>query len=118
MVHLIRDLNEDLLKTPYDKEYKDFVQQFASLLKKIIRTIDKYGLRKRHLNKHKKEVIRFYKNIAKQTYTSELVEKYKKRFDKNKEKLFTFLNYTGVPWNNNNAEHAIKHLPDLSVQKR
>jgi hypothetical protein len=21
---------------------------------------------------------------------------------------FTFLNYHGVPWNNNNAEHAIK----------
>lgn len=26
----------------------------------------------------------------------------------NRDKLFTFLNYDGVPWNNNNAEHAIK----------
>ncbi len=25
-------------------------------------------------------------------------------------KLFTFLDYDGVPWNNNNAEHAIKHF--------
>ena len=24
--------------------------------------------------------------------------------------MFTFLDYDGVPWNNNNAEHAIKHL--------
>jgi len=26
----------------------------------------------------------------------------------NRDKLFTFLDYDGVPWNNNNAEHAIK----------
>jgi hypothetical protein len=25
-------------------------------------------------------------------------------------KLFTFLDYDGVPWNNNNAEHAVKHF--------
>jgi hypothetical protein len=34
--------------------------------------------------------------------------KYKQRFEKNRDKLFTFLRYDGVPWNNNNAEHAIK----------
>jgi hypothetical protein len=99
-----------VLKAPYDKEYKDFVQQFAKLLKKIIRTIDKYGLRKRNLNKHKKDVKRFYKSISKQKYTSDLVERYKKRFEKNEDKLFTFLSYNSVPWNNNNAEHAIKHF--------
>jgi hypothetical protein len=27
---------------------------------------------------------------------------------KYKDKLFTFIEYDGVPWNNNNAEHAIK----------
>lgn len=26
----------------------------------------------------------------------------------NREKLFTFLRHDGVPWNNNNSEHAIK----------
>jgi hypothetical protein len=26
-------------------------------------------------------------------------------------RLFTFLHYDGVPWNNNNAEHAIKGFP-------
>ena len=29
---------------------------------------------------------------------------------KYRDKLFTFLNYDGVPWNNNNAEHAIKQF--------
>jgi hypothetical protein len=29
-------------------------------------------------------------------------------FERNHDRLFTFLRYDGVPWNNNNAEHAIK----------
>jgi hypothetical protein len=28
-------------------------------------------------------------------------------------KLFTFLDYDGIPWNNNNAEHAIKAFASL-----
>ena len=35
------------------------------------------------------------------------------RFEKNRDKLFTFLNFDGVPWNNNNAEHAIKAFARL-----
>ena len=27
--------------------------------------------------------------------------------------MFTFLDYNGVPWNNNIAEHAIKHFVHL-----
>jgi len=30
------------------------------------------------------------------------------RIGKYGSRLFTFLDYDGVPWNNNNAEHAIK----------
>ncbi|MBI5632955.1 MAG: transposase [Nitrospirae bacterium] len=30
-----------------------------------------------------------------------------------RDKLFTSLDYDGVPWNNNNAEHAIKRLVSL-----
>jgi len=32
---------------------------------------------------------------------------------KYKGKLFTFLDHDGVPWNNNNAEHAIKRFVAL-----
>jgi hypothetical protein len=32
---------------------------------------------------------------------------------KDRDKLFTFLNHDGVPWNNNNAEHAIKAFARL-----
>lgn len=33
--------------------------------------------------------------------------------DKDRDKLFTFLSHDGVPWNNNNAEHAIKAFARL-----
>jgi hypothetical protein len=39
---------------------------------------------------------------------SEAAKKYQNRIDKYGNRLFTFLDYDGVPWNNNNAEHAIK----------
>jgi Transposase IS66 family len=35
------------------------------------------------------------------------------RLKKERDKLFTFLTYDGVPWNNNNAEHAIKAFARL-----
>lgn len=44
---------------------------------------------------------------------SEAALKCKERFEKNRDKLFTFLNYDGVPWNNNNVEHAIKSFARL-----
>ena len=51
--------------------------------------------------------------MAKRDYRSETALKLKDRFEKNREKLFTFLNHDGVPWNNNNAEHAIKAFARL-----
>ena len=32
---------------------------------------------------------------------------------KNRDRLFTFLDFDDVPWNNNNAEHAIKAFASL-----
>lgn len=110
LIHLIRDLNHDLYKNPFDEEFKETVEKFGILLRAIVDTIDKFGLKKRHLNKHKKSVEKFYKFLRRKKYTSKLAEKYKKRFDKNRDKLFTFLDYDGVPWNNNNAENAIRHF--------
>ena len=108
LIHLIRDMNDDLFRNPFDAELGDVLRQFSVLLKTIIDTVDRYGLKKRHLHKHKKEVQRFLKNACSQEFSSEVAEKYQKRFKKSGEKLFTFLDYNGVPWNNNNAEHAMK----------
>jgi hypothetical protein len=108
LIHLIRDLNDDVLKHPYDEELKSIVRNFAALLKPIIQTIDRRELKQRFLAKHRIEVDRFYRDLSKQDYQSERAQKCKKRFEKNRDKLFTFLNYDDIPWNNNNAEHAVK----------
>ena len=43
-------------------------------------------------------------------YTSDLAKNFQRRFVKYGEKLFTFLDYDGVPWNNNMGERALRHL--------
>jgi predicted RecB family nuclease len=108
LVHLIRDLNEDFMKHQLDEEFKQIISEFGNLLRNIIATIDRYGLKKIHMNKHKKEVEIFYKKVIIQEFESDLAISYQKRFIKYKEKLFLFLNHDGIPWNNNNAEHSIK----------
>ena len=108
IVHLLRDINDDLLKNPFDDEFKMIAQQFGEILKKIIDTVDRYGLKKRYLHKHKKPAVKFLETVSSQEFSSELALKYQKRFNKIGGKIFTFIDYDGVPWNNNNAESAIK----------
>jgi hypothetical protein len=74
----------------------------------MIETIDRYGLKRCFLNKHVKSTNRFYKDLSLREYRSESAIRCKRRFEMSKERLFTFLKHDGVPWNNNNAEHAIK----------
>ena len=66
----------------------------------------------RHLGKHRRDVERFFRAVARQSYRSEVTQGYGKRLLKYQDKLFTFLNHDGVPWNNNNAEHAVKKFAD------
>jgi predicted RecB family nuclease len=113
LIHLLRDLDSDLRKQPFNEELKGLVNEFAALLKAVVETIDRFGLKARYLRKYKGVIERFYKRLFKSEYKSDLAVKYKKRFEKNREKLFTFLDFDGVPWNNNNAEHAIKAFARL-----
>ena len=48
--------------------------------------------------------------IKKQAFHSELAKGYYKRLTKYQDKLFTFLKHDGIPWNNNNAEHAVRQF--------
>ena len=113
LVHLIRDLNEDVLKEPFNDEMKALVHEFTVLLKPVVETIDRFGLKAHFLRKHKVQVARFYERLLSCKYQAELARRAQDRFRKNEGKLFTFLDYDNVPWNNNNAEHAIKALAAL-----
>src|SRR5260370_126397 len=110
LVHCVRDIDDDLLKNPLDIELKTMAQEFGALLRTIIQTVDQRGLKSRYLRKHKPSAVMFLDSLAAATFTSELAKKYQKRFQKSGEKMFTFLDHDGVPWNNNNAEHAIKRF--------
>jgi len=108
LIHFIRDLNDDLLKHPYDDELKQLVGAFAGLVKPMVETVDRRGLRKRFLGKHRIVVDRFYNRLSGGFGGGEAARKIIERLQKNRNTMFTFLDFDDVPWNNNNAEHAIK----------
>jgi len=108
LIHLIRDLNDELFKNPFDQEYKALVTAFGQLLRSIIITIDRYGLKKRHLARHQKTTEAFHRGFVDREYSSDLAKKATKRLRKHWDECWTFLQHDRVPWNNNNAEAAIK----------
>jgi hypothetical protein len=108
-VHLIRDLNDDLQENPFDKKFEVFIFEVRNLIVPIMEAIQKYGLKRRHLDKFEQKVdLFYYKNIVDKQYRSDLVVKYQKRFLRYKKSLFAFLKEDGIPWHNNTAERAIK----------
>ena len=54
LIHLMRDINEDLHKNPFDDDLKEIARRFGALLREIVETIDSYGLKARNLGKHRK----------------------------------------------------------------
>jgi predicted RecB family nuclease len=113
LTHLLRDLNDEVLDHPYDEELKQLVKSFGSLVRPMVETVDRHGLKRHFLRKHRKFVDRFYRDLGRTSYHSEPALRCRDRFERNRVKLFAFLDYDGVPWNNNNAEHAIKAFAAL-----
>src|SRR5258705_12691922 len=64
LIHLIRDLNDELLEQPYDDGLKGLVGDFAGLIRPIVETVDRRGLKCRFLGKHKRSVDRFYRRLT------------------------------------------------------
>ena len=117
LIHLIRHMNDDLLKNPFNEELKFITQNFTGLMQRIARTIDRYGLRKYRLNKYNKDVERLLGQLTDFRFQSEIGLYYQERFNRNRDKLFAFINYDNVSWNNNNAERAIKLLATHTNRK-
>jgi hypothetical protein len=110
LIHLMRDINQDLLNNPFDEELQSITRPFGTLLRKIVTTVDEHGLKRRHLERHNPEVQRFFRELELQHFQSEAAEDLRTRLNRYREKLFTFIHHDGVPWNNNNAENAIKRF--------
>jgi hypothetical protein len=113
LVHFIRDLNDDLLKHPFDDVLKRLGREFVDLVQPMLETVDHHGLKKRFLGKHRISVDRFYRRLSAVAGASEAAIKVIERLKRNRDTMFTFLNFDNVPWNNKNAEHAIKAFATL-----
>ena len=61
LIHLMRDINEDLHRNPFDDELKEIAGRFGALLREIVETIDTYGLKARHLGKHRKPAAQIHR---------------------------------------------------------
>ena len=110
-VHLIRNLNDDLLESPFDTELETFAAEVKNLIIPIMDTVQKHGLKHRKLHKFHREVMQFFERVIyDKPYKSDITQKYQKLFARYKSSLFTFLDQDGIPWHNNMAERAIRHV--------
>jgi hypothetical protein len=110
LIHLIRDINQELVSNPFDEELRSITQSFGALLQTIVQAVDQHGLKKRYLQSHERSVSQFFRRLDETSFTSEVAGTLRDRLLKYREKLFTFIRYDGVPWNNNCAENAIKRF--------
>ena len=49
LIHLMRDMNQDLLNNPFDEDLKSITRPFGALLRTLVSTVDQHGLRQCHL---------------------------------------------------------------------
>jgi predicted RecB family nuclease len=110
LIHLIRDMNQELLNNPFDLELQSITGPFGVLLRSIVETIDRHGLKHRYLEKHQRDVDKYFESLDTRAFRSEAAESLRARLLKYRNKLFTFIQHDGVPWNNNNSENAIRQF--------
>jgi hypothetical protein len=78
--------------------------------------VQRFGLKARHLRKHRSRVDHFYRDmITGKVSARDTTARYRKRFERYKDSLFSFIEDDGVPWHNNTAERALRHL---AVQRK
>jgi hypothetical protein len=108
LIHLMRDMNQDLLNNPFDEDLQAITRPFGALLRSLVSTVDQHGLRQCHLKKHEAEVADLHRSLLDLRVSSDAAESLRDRLLRCWDKLFTFLHHDGVSWNNTCAEHAIK----------
>src|SRR5260370_32271547 len=70
LVHLIRDLNDDLWRNPFDEEIERFVVAGRNLLLPIVEAVQRFGLTARHLRRHRSRGARCYLYLTTPTISS------------------------------------------------
>jgi hypothetical protein len=52
LIHLMRDMNQELLNNPFDTELQSITGPFGTLMRAIVMDIDEHGLKRCHLVRH------------------------------------------------------------------
>jgi predicted RecB family nuclease len=112
LIHLMRDMNREILDNPFDQELQSITEPFGTLLRSIVVTVDQHGLKHRYLKRHARAVAAFFDALADRNYESDASKAWQERLLRNRDRLFTFLQHDGVSWNNNLAENSIKRISD------
>jgi predicted RecB family nuclease len=116
LAHLLRDINDALWDNPFDGELERFASGVKDLLLPILQDVERFGLKRRHLGKHKPSVEVFYNHITdKGVYESDVAQTIIARFRRYRDGIFRFLEEDSIPWNNNTGERALRHL---AVQRK
>jgi len=61
----MRDINEAITKAPFNKELSGISIAFGKLLRAIVETMDRRGLKFRYLRKHERDVEKFFRDLRK-----------------------------------------------------
>ena len=116
LAHLMRDINGALWDNSFDGELERFASGVKDLLLPILQDVERFGLKRRHLSKHKPRVEQFYSVIIDQgAYDSDVAQTFIARFRRYRDGIFRFLEQDSIPWNNNTGERALRHL---AVQRK
>ena len=116
LIHLVRDINDELWDNPFDSHLEHFAAAVRDLLVPILQDVQRCGLKARNLRKHKVRVDRFYRDVIEAgPPESEVTRRFKDRFQRYRESTFLFLEEDSIPWNNNTGERALRHL---AVQRK
>ena len=91
LLHLMRDMNQELLDNPFDEELQSITGPFGTLLRGIVVTIDEHGLKRQHMLKHEREIGRFMTSLDKQSFRSESAESLRERLIKNRDSRGLYL---------------------------
>jgi hypothetical protein len=65
LIHLMRDINQDLLNNPFDQELQMITGPFGTLLRSVVEAVDQHGLKRRYLKRHDRDVANFFQFVSK-----------------------------------------------------
>ena len=83
LIHLVRDINDELWNNPFDSQLEAFAAAVKGLLVPILQDVQRYGLKARHLHKHKASVDRVLPRAYRRCPTTRLRSRRDSRTDSN-----------------------------------